>query len=354
MEPLNRKTRNILIVIYAITFLILAIIYLATRNNTVNNVNLQISPTETPTFTPSPTWTPTPTYPPPIPQVEYKNEKYGYQITYGKGTKVVEHNTDTYGLTSFDNGCYQINSIPVQSIGALSSEKTGVPFSKLEDIKNLPEGEHIYIPEMQTTFTKWANVYEGGYYWYASKVKQDSTSEAESIFSFLYKDDYLYVTFIRTSTSCNNKATYNIDFLNINTVGWKTYSHPKGLYTIQYPPDQEIVEGKMPSTEGSWYSVPDGLDILPMGLSIEYKTKPESLSLSDYMDKNSNCIHNNSQTKKPYVLNGNNGYRYGPSPCGIWPYSEINVLHNNIVYIIQVINDSNVTKKMLSTFRFNN
>ncbi len=354
MEPLNRKTRNILIVIYAITFLILAIIYLATRNNTVNNVNLQISPTETPTFTPSPTWTPTPTYPPSVPQVEYKNEKYGYQITYGKGTKVVEHNTDTYGLTSFDNGCYQIYSIPVQSIGTLSSEKTGIPFAKLNDLKTLPNEKSVYVSEMNLMFTKIGDVSSSGYTWYNFSFDSKNSTNLKSYFEFAYKDEYLYSQLYYGSSSCSNNNSYFFDFLNIDTNGWITYTHPKGLYTIQYPPNQSITEGKKPSADGEWYSVPDALVILPIGLSIEYTANTDSLSLADYLDKNSNCIYHNAKTRKLYYLNGYDGYRYEVSSCGIWPFSETDLLHNNNVYKIQIINEGNVAKKMLETLKFTN
>jgi len=150
------------------------------------------------------------------------------------------------------------------------------------------------------------------------------------------------------------------------TANWKTYTSQEGKYSIRYPDSVKIYVNEKFSVDGVKIPVVDTTmfvsDELPQlktnyQMSINHKITG-SVSLKDFIDKNSPCQEIQSSKGKTFILDGRQASIFENVPCGPYGMTVIYALNNGIGYIIQIethvsYNDiSKFTNQILSTLKF--
>ena len=149
------------------------------------------------------------------------------------------------------------------------------------------------------------------------------------------------------------------------TAIWKTYTNTAAKYSLKYPSDYTLNEGKVAGVDGVVSKAPTFIQLISspipntsgnFAITINYLAT--SANLDDFVDKNSNCVDIKAVKGKPYILDGTNSSIFVNSPCGPWGSTEIYTIKNGLGYIIKIegtVSEAEMKpyyEQILSTFRF--
>ena len=135
------EKRFFLAVLYLCVFVSVCFIFLTTLlKRKLQNIVIKSDNSTTAEITTYPRITATTPSPRPVVWNTYTDKNTGYRIDYPSTRAVNENNTNGYDHIDFFSGCFQITSGTVQQISKLA-EIIPIPWSKLEELSSLPEGE---------------------------------------------------------------------------------------------------------------------------------------------------------------------------------------------------------------------
>lgn len=150
-----------------------------------------------------------------------------------------------------------------------------------------------------------------------------------------------------TSTNQKETSTVHPDEIGAN---WKTYTNNKFAYSLQYPPDAVLYEGKQASADGQYSSAPNSIQLqLSDGLF--------TIAVSDHIDDiaefgTPNVFYSDVKRKK-ITFKGLEAYELLETTFGLYGTEEIGVQKNTLYYLFRGEPSFNeTTDQILSTFRF--